>query len=312
MKFLHKRRSREDEEVGRRRPLRSEQGQSRVFSYYASRSTNETNVGRSQQLDTARRRGGGLRRFTRRASLLIGGVIIIVVIASQLGLSTEPKIVVLSGVGGKVFLQSTATYNQAAAALFKKSFGNRNKLTVNAAGISSALKAQFPELSDASVAVPILGNQPVVYIQPSDPSFVLATRSGSFVLDSTGRALVAAGNVPQLATLHLPTVTDESGLQPHIGDTALPGSNVSFIQTVVAQLGAQHFSIQRIVLPPAASEVDAYIAGKPYFVKFNLQDQSGALQQAGTFVAVAQSLAARGKTPTQYIDVRIDGRAYYK
>lgn len=312
MKFLHKRRSREDEEVGRRRPMRSEQGQqSRVFSYYAARSTNETNVGRALPQDVPKRRGGS-RTFTRRAALLVAGVIVLGALLAQLRLSSDPKVVVLSGAGGKVFLQSTATYNQAAAALFKKSFDNSNKLTVNAAAISSALKAQFPELSDVSVALPILGSQPVVYIQPSDPSFVLATRSGNFVLDNTGRALVAANNVPQLATLHLPTVTDESGLQPHIGSAALPANDVSFIQTILAQLAAQHYSVRRIVLPAAASEVDVYIAGKSYFIEFNMQDQSGARQQVGTFIAVARQLDSRGKTPTQYIDVRIAGRAYYK
>ncbi|HEY1835946.1 MAG TPA: hypothetical protein VGG13_03955 [Candidatus Saccharimonadales bacterium] len=314
MKFPHKRRLHEDEAAGRRRPMRSEQGQNRVFSYYAARSANETNVGRElpQDDDVSKRRGRSSRTLRRRALLLVAGVIVLGALSSQLRLNTEPKIVVVSNTGGKVFLQSTAAYRQAAAVLFKKSFGNRNKLTVNVAGISSALEAQFPELSDVSVALPIVGNQPVVYIQPSDPSFVLATRSGRFVLDGTGRALVAVGSVPQLAAFHVPTVTDESGLQPHLGETALPSNNVSFIQTMVAQLDAQHFSVRRIVLPPAASEVDAYIAGKPYFVKFNLEDQSGALQQAGTFVAVARRLAARGKTPARYIDVRIDGRAYYK
>ena len=315
MKFLRKRRTRESEEIGRRRPARTGngEGQSRIFSYYAARSTNETNVGRALPQDIPSRRDKGHRTFKRRASLVVLGLGLLAVIASQLALSPDPKVVVLAGgAGSKVFLQSTATYEQAASVLFKKSFGNRNKLTVNAANISSALKAQFPELTDVSVTLPILGSQPVVYLQPAGPSFVLAAHSGSFVLDSAGRALVTAGDVPQLAALHLPTVTDESGLQPHLGAAVLPSNNVAFIKTVVAQLGAQHFSVQRIVLPAGASEVDAYIAGKPYFVKFNLQDQSGALQQVGTFVAVAQSLAAGGKTPTQYIDVRIDGSAYYK
>jgi len=311
MKFLHK--SRPSEELGRRRPVPTDPDKSRVFSYYANRSVNDMNIGRStQQESVPRRQRGGLQALKHRVPLLVSGIIILVTVVSQLGLSAHPKVIVLSGDGGKLFLRDDAVYQQAATKLFTQSLGNRNKLTVNAAGISESLKTQFPELSDVSVTLPVLGSQPVVYIQPFDPSFVLTAGNGRFVLDSTGRALASADNLPQLRATPLPSITDQSGLQPQVGSAALPGSDVGFIQTVLAQLSAKHFRAQRIVLPPAASEVDVYIGGKPYFVKFNMQDQSGALQQAGTFMAVAHNLESKGKIPSQYIDVRIDGRAYYK
>lgn len=311
MKFLQKRRP--SEELGRRRPIPVEQGQSRVFSYYANRSVNDMNVGRSvQQEAVPMRHPRGWRALKHRVPLLLSGIIIVVTIVSQLGLSAHPKVIVLSGDGGELFLHDTAVYQQAATKLFAKSLGNRNKLTVDAAGISESLKTQFPELSDVSVTLPILGSQPVVYVQPFDPSFILTAGSGRFVLDSTGRALADANSLSQLASAHLPSITDQSGLQPRVGSAALPSSNISFIQTVLAQLNAKHFNVQRIVLPPAASEVDMYIGGKQYFVKFNLQDQQGALQQAGAFMAVAHHLESKGEMPSQYIDVRIDGRAYYK
>jgi cell division septal protein FtsQ len=307
------RKRRPDEEIGRRRPVSAEQGQSRVFSYYASRSTNDTNVGRSVQQEAApARHPGGWQAFLHRMPLFVSGAIVLVTVISQLGLSASPKVVVLSGDGGNLFLHNTAVYQQAAAKLFSKSLGNRNKLTVDAAGISRSLKSQFPELSDVSITLPVLGSRPVVYVQPFEPSFILTAGNGKFVLDSTGRALASADNLPQLAAAHLPYITDESGLQPHTGSVALPGSNIAFMQTVLAQLRAGHFNVRRIVLPPAASEVDVYIGGKPYYVKFNLQDQNGALQQVGTFIAVAQHLESRGALPAHYIDVRVDGRAYYK
>ena len=65
-----------------------------------------------------------------------------------------------------------------------------------------------------------------------------------------------------------------------------------------------------MTLPPAASELDVKIAGKPYFVKFNLQADD-ARRQAGTFLATQAQLQRKGITPAQYIDVRVEGRAYY-
>jgi len=203
-------------------------------------------------------------------------------------------------------------YHDAAQQLFQQSISNHNKLTVDAGGISATLKTRYPELSDVSVALPVIGSQPIVYIQPSEPSFVLTANGGSYVLDSTGRALANARSVPAHKVASLPAITDQSGLQPRVGAGVLPSTSVAFIQTVLAQLKAQHVSVYQIVLPHAAFEADMYITGKPYYVKFNIQDYAGALQQAGAYVAVAQHLSSKNITPSQYIDVRIDGRAYYK
>jgi len=82
----------------------------------------------------------------------------------------------------------------------------------------------------------------------------------------------------------------------------------------VRQLRAQNVSIKAMTLPAASSELDVYIGGTSYFVKFNLQDinDSAANIQSGTFLALKKHLAEQNKTPSQYIDVRLEGRAYYR
>ena len=301
------------EPVGRR-PLRGQPGdamrQNQTFSYYANRSASDSGARMSPQQAERQPSRRRMRSFVRHLPVLIVCIIIAVCVLSELTLSSSPKIVPLSTSSAQVFLRSTDTYQQAAAALFKKSFTNHNKLTVDAAAISTALKQEFPELSDVSVTLPFLGHRPIVYVQPSEPMLILQTQSGDFVLDSSGKALLPASNVAQLSALKVPTVTDQSGLQTATGRTALPSNDVTFIHTVYAQLQAQHTSVQRVVLPAAASEVDFYIGGTPYFVKFNLQ--SDARQQAGTYLAVANNLASKRVTPAHYVDVRVDGRAYYK
>ncbi|MFI5275613.1 MAG: hypothetical protein ACHQT5_02195 [Candidatus Saccharimonadales bacterium] len=313
MKLFPKRRTPPEDEIGRRRPMRTEQGQSRVFSYYANRSANELNLGRGAQEEMSKRRSPAYTRFMHRLPIVSSTILLIVVVFSQLVLTSNPKIVILSTTSNStLFLRSTAIYHDEAQQLFRQSISNHNKLTVDAAGISAILKAKNPELSDVSVALPVVGNQPIVYIQPSEPSFVLSANGGSYVLDSTGRALANAQTVPSHNVASLPAVTDQSGLQPRVGAAVLPSTSVTFMQTILAQLKAQHLSVRQIVLPHAAFEADMYITGKPYFVKFNMQDTAGALQQAGAYSAVSQNLASRNITPSQYIDVRIDGRAYYK
>jgi hypothetical protein len=64
-------------------------------------------------------------------------------------------------------------------------------------------------------------------------------------------------------------------------------------------------------LPSNANELDIQIAGQPYEVKFNLHSDK-AREQAGTYLATIASLQKQGITPSKYIDVRVDGRAYYQ
>lgn len=313
MKLFSKRRTQE-EDIGRRRPLRAEQGQSRVFSYYANRSASETNLGRGGSQDEPPKRHSSMYvRVMRRLPLLSAGVLVVGIFISQMILVPNPKIVILTSSGASgLFLQNTKVYQTEADKLFGQSLGNQNKLTLDASGISAKLKAMFPELSDVSVTFPLLGSQPVVYLQPSEPTFVLSANGESYVLDSSGRVLANAKSVTAQKIAMLPVVIDQSGLQPNVGSTVLPTTEVSFIQTVLAQLQAKNIKVRQIVLPAAAFEADIYISGKPYFVKFNMQDTNGALQQAGSFIAVYQYLATKNITPSQYIDVRIDGRVYYK
>jgi cell division septal protein FtsQ len=248
-----------------------------------------------------------------RLPLLGIAILVFVVVISQLVLTTHPKLIILSSSSNSdLFLQSTAVYQSAADKLFSQSLGNQNKLTVDAGGISNKLKAMFPELSDVSVALPVVGNQPIVYLQPSEPTFILSANNNSYVIDNTGRALAFAQAMPAQNRASLPQIVDQSGLLPQVGNQVLPSTSVTFMQTVLAQLKAQHIAVSKIVLPSASFEVDMYISGKPYFVKFNMQDASGVLQQVGSYVTVAQNLSGKNITPSQYIDVRIDGRAYYK
>lgn len=242
-------------------------------------------------------------------------VLLTAIVASAvniLTLSTSPKILPLSTTSDTTFLHSQATYQQAANELLASSFWNRNKITINSGQISKQMLAQFPELSTASVTLPLLAHRPIVYIEASQPALILATSSGSFVLDDQGKALLLSNQLPADKHLSVPVVTDQSGLSVTLNHEALSSSYVSFIQTVVAQLNAKHLAFATLTLPSEANELDVWLVGQPYFVKFNLQQSGDARQQVGTFLAVLSQLQGQGITPAHYVDVRVDGRAYYQ
>jgi hypothetical protein len=287
-------------------------GRPQAFSYHANRNEQDYNLGRQQPRDQdTRRRERIIRYWRQRLGALVALIAIVGCLVDILVLSSSPRVIPLTEGSGTSFLQPTATYQQAAGKLFASSIFNANKVTINTAGITADLQHQFPELSAVSVTLPLIGHRPIIYIAPTTPSLILKSHSGTYVLDNNGKALLSADKVADLANLKLPTVTDDSDLVVKTDAVALPSSSVAFIRTVADQLAAKQVPIDSLTLAATAYELDVHPSGVGYFVKFNLHDDQ-ALQQVGTFLAVKQRLDAQGITASSYIDVRIDGRAYYK
>ena len=140
------------------------------------------------------------------AALLISSV-------NALTLSDDAKIMSLTDSGGNSFLHDKSVYQAAANKLLASSIWNRNKITVNTGSVSESMLEQFPELSSVSVTLPLVSKRPVVYVQTAQPALVLAAQNGSFVIDTTGKALLPADKLPSGSQLSLPLVTDQSGLK---------------------------------------------------------------------------------------------------
>ncbi len=245
-----------------------------------------------------------------RVGLLIFLVAVTASAVNVLSLAPQATVLPLSGSQDKSFLRPTATYEAAADKLLTGSIWNHTKVTLDTGNLSQQMLKQFPELTDVSITVPLLAHRPLFYIEPAQPSLLLATPQGSYVLDTSGRALLKVGASSQLPD-GLPVLTDQSGLTVDLNRQALSSAYVKFIQIVVAELAAKQYKTSNLVLPAGSSELDAHLAGQPYFVKFNLQD-TDPRGEAGTFLATIASLKKQNVTPSQYVDVRVPGRAYYK
>jgi len=294
-----------------RSPDFSAQRQSPVFSYHANRSVRE---GGSQYRDafTPEEQESLKKESIPWRKRLISVVILVLfigIVFSCLQLSSNVRIVPVGTSDGQVFLRDTNVYTQKTDQEFS-SFANSNKLTVNAAQITNELEATFPELKAVSVSLPIVGNRPVVYIQPATPKLILMSKDGMYVLDANGRALIAGSQVLKLQQLNIPVVTDQSGLSIQIGRIALPHDTVSFITEFVGQLKAKGLAVSSLILPPATNDLTVKINGAGYDIKTSLHGDVRA--EAGTFLAAKQFLDEQHKVPTQYVDVRVEQKVFYK
>jgi len=256
--------------------------------------------------ESARRVG---RFWLQRAGLLILVIAVGASVVNILSLSDQAKVVRLGS--SEQLLRPATDYESAASQVLATSVWNRNKITVNTSQVSRRLLNRFPELTDVSVTVPLLAHQPIVYITPAQPSLVLVAANGAFLIGDRGKALLSAPNPAALNQPKLPIVTDQSGYQAQVNRQALSGSSIRFIQVAVAELAAKQYAVAGLDLPAGSSELDVHLTGQPYMVKFNLQSDD-ARGEAGTFLATIAQLHRQNVTPSQYVDVRVDGRAYYK
>lgn len=201
--------------------------------------------------------------------------------------------------------RSLADYQNAAAEQLGK-LNNRNKITFSQSGLETALKKKFSEIRTVTVELPLFSERPTINLSIDRPSFFLDSQGTRYVVDQAGRAVVKAANLP--AVKNLPVINDDSGFSVSPGRQVLSSTGVGFINTVLKQCRQAGVAVESITLPPIPQEMDLKAKGQGYFVKFYL---GGDAQ-----IQVGQYLAARhhfdSSQPSQYLDVRVAGKVFYK
>jgi hypothetical protein len=299
------------EETGRRRPIPGSQSRPASFSYYSQSQPRGENTPTARRQPIPKPKTEVLHYVGQRFGVFIAIFATAALLISSVQVSRNPRIRIVNDT--EVYrIHSDSLYQEALSRELQASWTNSNKITINTDQLALDLQKSYPELADVSVALPVLGQRPIAYLQMTRPSVLLVTTGGNaYVLDETGRVLAPAARVTNLDSFKLPTVTDNSGLNPEVGKLVLPGSTINFIRGVTYQLQSAHVAYDKLVLPEASQELDVYLSGKSYLVKFNAHDDS-AREQAGAFLAVQARLDKQGSLPASYIDVRLPGRAYYK
>jgi hypothetical protein len=298
--FSHKNKNKNEA----RRPTDSNRTGAPVFSYAAQRLRTEENTVRVVHEPPAVRHNW----FVRLPTIISIGVILGSLLYATT-LTTTPRIIAINNQGQTKLLRDEAYYEQAFSEVFGKSLLNHSKLSINTNQLARTIENEYPELHDVAISLPLLGRRPVVQITSSRPAFILLTASGSYLISEDGRVILNT-NETSLKDAGLATVTDNTGLVVSKGEIAFPKDNVDFITTVLLQLKAKNITTESITLPPISNDLHIKLQGRPYFVKFNLQ--GSALEQTGALLAIEDRLKGDGNEPSEYIDVRVEDRAYIK
>lgn len=242
------------------------------------------------------------RKFLIRALDILIIIIILFGLVYSLLVKASPRIILNDST-----YHSIAEYRTAATKFFG-AFKNHNKITLDEQGVVAALQKQFPEIANASVELPLFSQTPIVHLVIAKPSFFLTSRGTDYVINSQGVATSEAKNAPQIK--NLTTLIDQSGFTTVVGKQVLSAENVGFIKSVLQQAVRAKVPIKALILPARAQELDLQTTDHGYFVKFYLGGDANL--QSGQFLAARHRFDKTRQQPSQYLDVRVPGKIFYK
>ncbi len=283
-----------------------------VFSYYTSRSENTASTGRKDSEQTTGDRPQVVR-ILRNLPMYVAILGIVISVGYQLGIESRAQLTLIYPESNELSVaRPEAAYSQYISKNLRESIWSKTKLTISTDGLEEKIRAEFPEVIDAAVAINFLDRKPVVKLRISQARLIINSPDGVFVLNSQGKAMLPASQLPNAADAlaKLPLVTDETNLGINQGQNVLNSDEVAFITEVYNQLAAKGVQTDSISLPPLAYQLNVKPQGVNYFIKFNML--SNARKAAGSYLAVKAKLESDGKQPKEYVDVRVEDRAYYK
>jgi cell division septal protein FtsQ len=192
--------------------------------------------------------------------------------------------------------------------LVNQSFGHHafssNLLTLSLADLPQDLPTESNQRIKSAVITRAWPNRIVVTITERTAALGWRSGSGVYALDSDGQIIGLFSDLKA----NVPIVIDTSNLPVQIGDTVAPTQFVTFCTQVAAALPKLGIGVTGFTIADTTSEV--YVAtNKGYQLKFDTTREVG--EELGDLKGVLTTLASQHKTASQYIDLRIAGKAYY-
>lgn len=243
-----------------------------------------------------------LKQILRRARNIAIAVVIVFGMAYASLIKAEPKVVV-----NDTSYTRAADYTRSAREALD-AWRNRSKLTLDRSGIETSMKRQFPEIDDLKIEVPFFAQTLTFKLDIAAPTFNLSNRSSLYIVGANGVVVAASAAHPSLSKL--PTLIDKSGFEASPGKQVLGTESINFINAVLAQCQKAGVKVESLTLPAAPQTLELKAEGSAYFVKFDLGGD--ATLQTGQYLAAKHKFDSENAQPSQYLDVRVAGKIYYK
>ena len=285
----------------RRRKQRDQTTKLNTYSYY------KTNGSGGSKKDSTKR---GLSRFARAVKPHFSVFRMVVVLSGLISvgflLSVETTPIIRFTSPG-VNARDTDIYRSGAQGIIKSSVFNRSKLTFDYRGVEESLKTKFPEIETISISFDVIGRKPVIQMFMHKPTYLFSTNGTSWAIDDRGVAIGRQNDLKESFTGSLDTITDEIGVQASIGDTLISPLQVTFLTAMIDLLSKQQAVVEAIYIPLNPKQIDIVVRGEGW--RYKLNSESTVTSQANQLSGYT---SANGNTPSEYVDVRVPEKVYWR
>jgi hypothetical protein len=280
----------------------------RVISYYtASR----------RQLDSFKRRTAAQqddllirRRMHKKIRQLWFSaimVIVLIIALAYLGTLNNNPYVSISGPA----YRSLVEYQKTVSSVFGHNIKDKIKPLLRSNKLEAAIAQVVPEAQSVIVKSTLFGHRPEVKIITASPLAVFSQPgSTNYIISDRGRLLLPAGN-SNMRFNNLPVLQNQTGVNGIAGEQfMIPDEAEAFANLLVQLKTDENLDKVEFFLSTVPHELLVHEPGRGYSDKFLLDVDI--IKQYGALRATENELKALGQTPTQYIDVRLADKVYYR
>lgn len=280
-------------------------GRTPVYSYHSLRSAQGSEQRAGTNLEPEKpTRSAKVQLYIRRVTF----VALLAVLLFGLWLRPDPEVTLLSQAG--TITRPDTSYREGVERIWRQRLLNQSKLTIQTDRLSAEIEQQFPEIESAKVELPLMGRLSNVVITPGTPALILVTQKGGFYINSIGKAMARVDQVSGNSLGHVTAVRDDSGLIPEPGLQALPRQTMLTTLQIIELCNSAKLPLESVTLPQTSNQLDITVKGSPYVVKLSLEQDPR--QGIGALLALRDKFKADGINPSDYVDLRVPDKAFYK
>lgn len=181
----------------------------------------------------------------------------------------------------------------------------RNWLFVNTQDLRNTLQKSFS--GQESIAVDkVFASKLVIKTDEQKPAIAWKTGSRRFVISVNGR--VMSELQPNQDSSYV-VVTDNSNIPVSVGDNVAGREFVAFTTAVADYMKANNLGPTELYISETTGELNAK-SSQGYIIKLDATTDPAA--QIRSLQAIIDHLKSTNKKPNEYIDLRIEGKAFYR
>lgn len=292
-----------------RRNARNAASSSRVNSYYTASKKQITTFQRTNLANSHSAAQTPRWYILRQYGIgIIGGLLAVVALVAVLTLSGTVNISIDGGGG----YRNVTEYERIIADALAKRPQNKIKFLLDADSVTADIKANLPEAYEVVVYAPLFGRNPEVILTTAAPFAVVLQEGAPTLIMSDRGTLVTEAAKSTVDSGQLPTITNQSGTIFAAGDQLFKPEEMVSLNALQFQYtkGNSQVATTAYQLPQNPREI--HVQEGAYIAKYSLQQDSSIAQQFGALRAVQSQLLSQGKTPTEYIDVRLASKVFIK